>query len=33
MNAENDAYGKPLAPIQYLMSEYLEKITTIWYAC
>lgn len=32
MNAENDAYEKPLVPIQYLMSEYLEKIT-IWYAC
>lgn len=26
MNAEDDAYEKPIAPIHYLMSEYLEKL-------
>lgn len=29
MNAEDDAYERPIAPIYYLISEYLEKITTI----
>lgn len=26
MNAEDDAYERPIAPIYYLISEYLEKL-------